>query len=82
MMSVAELFLHGIRRQITRITICRVLINNPVILFGDELTGALNTKATIDMMNILTDINQLGTTIMLVTQPAKLLLKQRVALWH
>ncbi|MET4560018.1 ABC-type lipoprotein export system ATPase subunit [Lysinibacillus parviboronicapiens] len=52
MMSVGELFLHGIRWQITRITICRVLINNPVILFGDELTGALNTKATIDVMNI------------------------------
>ncbi|MGN4125669.1 hypothetical protein ACMGD3_11765 [Lysinibacillus sphaericus] len=53
-----------------------------MILFGDELTGALNTKATIDVMNILTDINQLGTNIMLVTQDAKLLLKQRVALWH
>ncbi|NMS89446.1 ABC transporter ATP-binding protein [Clostridioides difficile] len=61
--------------QLQRASICRALINNPKILFGDEPTGALNSKLTNEVIDILTDINQLGTTIMLVTHDAKVAIK-------
>ncbi|KOY15739.1 ABC transporter ATP-binding protein [Paenibacillus xylanivorans] len=57
--------------QLQRIDICRALINNPDILFGDEPTGALNSKSTYEIMDILGDINAAGTTILLVTHDVK-----------
>lgn len=61
--------------QLQRASICRALINNPKILFGDEPTGALNSKLTNEIMDILIDINQLGTAIMLVTHDVKVAIK-------
>lgn len=53
--------------QLQRAAICRAMINHPEILFGDELTGALNSSATRDVLSILDHINRQGTTILLVT---------------
>ncbi|KUO51091.1 MAG: ABC transporter ATP-binding protein [Desulfitibacter sp. BRH_c19] len=61
--------------QLQRVSICRALINNPDIVFGDEPTGALNSKATDEVMDILADINHAGTTILLVTHDAKVAAK-------
>ena len=47
------------------------MINQPAILFGDEPTGALNSSATREVMDILEKIHQDGTTILLVTQDAR-----------
>ncbi len=57
--------------QLQRTAICRALINDPIILFGDEPTGALNSKAASNIMDILHSINEEGTTIMLVTHDIK-----------
>lgn len=57
--------------QLQRAAICRALINSPDILFGDEPTGALNSSATAEVLDILADINAAGTTIVLVTHDAK-----------
>jgi putative ABC transport system ATP-binding protein len=57
--------------QLQRVGICRALINNPDILFGDEPTGALNSKAAGEIMDLLTEINHSGTTIMLVTHDVR-----------
>lgn len=57
--------------QLQRAAICRALINEPDILFGDEPTGALNSRSASEIMDILTDINRKGTTIMLVTHDIK-----------
>lgn len=57
--------------QLQRAGICRALINEPKILFGDEPTGALNSQATNDVLDLLNDIHQEGTTIMLVTHNIK-----------
>lgn len=57
--------------QLQRASICRALINNPEIIFGDEPTGALNSKASSEVMDILNQINNSGTTILLVTHDAK-----------
>jgi putative ABC transport system ATP-binding protein len=57
--------------QLQRVGICRALINEPDIVFGDEPTGALNSKAAGGIMELLADINRSGTTILLVTHNAK-----------
>ncbi|MBP1865808.1 putative ABC transport system ATP-binding protein [Clostridium tetanomorphum] len=57
--------------QLQRAAICRALINHPDIIFGDEPTGALNSSATKEIMNIINEINAEGTTVMLVTHDAK-----------
>lgn len=61
--------------QLQRAAICRALINQPEILFGDEPTGALNSKATAEVMDILLQFNQKGTTILLVTHDARVAAK-------
>lgn len=53
--------------QLQRASICRALINQPQILFGDEPTGALNSRAAGEVLDILQSVNAMGTTIMLVT---------------
>ncbi|WP_147535202.1 ABC transporter ATP-binding protein [Bacillus marasmi] len=61
--------------QLQRVGICRALINDPDIIFGDEPTGALDSKSTEEIMSLLSDINKKGTTIMLVTHDAKVAAK-------
>lgn len=53
--------------QLQRAAICRAMINHPDILFGDELTGALNSSTTREVLGILDNINKQGTTVLLVT---------------
>jgi len=57
--------------QLQRGAICRALINHPDIIFGDEPTGALNSGATKEIMDIINEVNAEGTTVMLVTHDAK-----------
>lgn len=57
--------------QLQRAGICRALMNSPKIIFGDEPTGSLNSKSAQEIMDILTEINEAGTAIMLVTHDAK-----------
>jgi putative ABC transport system ATP-binding protein len=57
--------------QLQRAAICRALINEPDILFGDEPTGALNSSTTREVMDIINRINAEGTTIIIVTHDAK-----------
>lgn len=50
-----------------RVGIARALINNPGILFADEPTGALNSKTGKDVLDLFTEFNQLGQSIVMVT---------------
>ena len=73
--GVAQLADHDITQasggQLQRVGICRALINEPDILFGDEPTGALNSTAADEIMALFASINAAGTTIMLVTHDVK-----------
>lgn len=53
--------------QLQRAGICRALMSEPKIVFGDEPTGALNTKTAKEIMEIFTQINNEGIAILLVT---------------
>ncbi len=57
--------------QLQRVGICRALMSSPEIIFGDEPTGALNSKSAMEIMDIFSEINGEGTAIMLVTHDAK-----------
>lgn len=57
--------------QLQRAGICRALIGEPEIIFGDEPTGSLNSKSAQEIMDIIGNINQDGTAVLLVTHDAK-----------
>jgi len=57
--------------QLQRAAICRALINSPQIVFGDEPTGALDSTAAAEIMDLLGDLVCDGTTLMLVTHDPK-----------
>ncbi len=57
--------------QLQRAGICRALMSAPDILFADEPTGALNSKTSEEIMNLLSGINRNGTAILLVTHDVK-----------
>ncbi|WP_094777211.1 ABC transporter ATP-binding protein [Domibacillus aminovorans] len=67
--------------QLQRVGICRALINDPDIIFGDEPTGALDFKSTEEIMSLLTEINKKGTTVMLVTHDVKVAAKTERVLY-
>ena len=61
--------------QLQRVGICRALMGDPKIIFGDEPTGALNSTAANEIMALLAQIHRTGVTILLVTHDVKVAAK-------
>ena len=58
-----------------RAGIVRALINDPAILFADEPTGALNSASSSSVLDILTEVNRSGQSIVMVTHDIKTALR-------
>ncbi len=57
--------------QKQRVAICRALISQPRIIFGDEPTGALNSSTGRQVLDALTELNEEGQSIVMVTHDLK-----------
>lgn len=58
-----------------RIAIARALLNNPELILADEPTGNLDPQTSVEIMEVLQDINKNGNTILMATHDYALLLK-------
>ena len=65
-----------------RVAIARAIVNEPKLLICDEPTGNLDEITSMEIMNVLDEINKLGTTIIMVTHDTKIVekMKKRVIL--
>ena len=67
--------------QLQRAGICSALMSEPEIIFGDEPTGALNSGSAQEIMELLKEINEEGTAVLVVTHDAKVAAKTKRVLF-
>ncbi|MCQ2420905.1 MAG: ABC transporter ATP-binding protein, partial [Clostridia bacterium] len=57
--------------QKQRAAVARAMITNPRLILADEPTGALDSKASDELLRLFGEVNRLGQTILMVTPPVK-----------
>lgn len=60
-----------------RVAIARAIVNEPKLLICDEPTGNLDEATSMEIMNVLEEINKLGTTVIMVTHDTKIVEKMQ-----
>lgn len=63
--------------QKQRVAIARALVNNPKILLADEPTGALDTKSGEQVMELFSELNEEGVSVLMITHDAEIAAKAK-----
>lgn len=67
--------------QQQRVAIARAIVNRPVLLLADEPTGALDSRTTQEVMDIFTELNDGGITVVMVTHEPEVARLTRRIVW-
>lgn len=67
--------------QQQRVAIARAIVNRPVVLLADEPTGALDSKTTQEVMDIFTELNASGITVVMVTHEPEVARQTHRIVW-
>ncbi len=67
--------------QQQRVAIARAIVNRPVVLLADEPTGALDSHTTQEVLDIFTELNSTGITVVMVTHESEVARQTRRIVW-
>ncbi|MCG9886533.1 MAG: ABC transporter ATP-binding protein [Cyanobacteria bacterium] len=67
--------------QQQRVAIARAIVNEPVLLLADEPTGALDTQTTQEVLDIFSELNRSGITVVMVTHEPEVARQTRRIVW-
>lgn len=67
--------------QQQRVAIARAIVNRPVLLLADEPTGALDSKTTQEVLDIFTELNDSGITVVMVTHEPDVAKQTKRIVW-
>ncbi|WP_029633987.1 MULTISPECIES: ABC transporter ATP-binding protein [Nostocales] len=67
--------------QQQRVAIARAIVNRPVVLLADEPTGALDSRTTQEVLDIFTELNASGITVVMVTHEPEVARQTQRIVW-
>ncbi|KOP23441.1 ABC transporter [Hapalosiphon sp. MRB220] len=67
--------------QQQRVAIARAIVNRPVLLLADEPTGALDSRTTQEVLDIFTELNTTGITVVMVTHEPEVARQTQRIVW-
>jgi putative ABC transport system ATP-binding protein len=67
--------------QQQRVAIARAIVNRPVLLLADEPTGALDSRTSQEVMDIFSELNEGGITVVMVTHETDIARRSRRIIW-
>ncbi|GBF81358.1 ABC transporter-like protein [Aphanothece sacrum FPU1] len=67
--------------QQQRVAVARAIVNQPVLLLADEPTGALDSQTTQEILDLFTELNQSGMTVVVVTHEAEVARNSGRIIW-
>ncbi|WP_414527457.1 ABC transporter ATP-binding protein [Nodularia chucula] len=67
--------------QQQRVAIARAIVNRPVVLLADEPTGALDSHTTQEVLDIFTELNTSGITVVMVTHETEVAMQTKRIVW-